>query len=50
MHRLYMSGQVDADVGVPAKDIAQLLATFACNNHTICNTELQPLGALTWHS
>lgn len=42
--RLYMYGEVDNGVGVPTKDIAQLLAAFACNNHTICNTELQPLG------
>lgn len=46
--RLYMYGKAAAEVGVPARNIAQLLAVFACNNHTICNTELQPLGvALT---
>ncbi len=42
--RLYMYGKAAAEVGVPTRDIAQLLAVFACNNHTICNTELQPLG------
>jgi hypothetical protein len=44
--------------GVPdAKHIAQLLARFACNNHTLCDEELRvfgvglyPLGALVNHS
>jgi hypothetical protein len=46
--RLYTYGKAAAEVGVPTRDLAQLLAVFACNNHTICNTELQPLGvALT---
>jgi hypothetical protein len=45
---LYMYGKAAAEVGMPTRDIAQLLSVFACNNHTICNTELQPLGmALT---
>jgi SET and MYND domain-containing protein len=26
------------------KHIAQLLARFACNNHTICDEELRPIG------
>jgi len=26
------------------KEIAMLLARFACNNHTICDDELRPLG------
>ena len=43
-----MYGKAAAEVGVPTREIAQLLAVFACNNHTICNSELQPLGpALT---
>ena len=31
-----------ADLGV--KQIALLLARFACNNHTICDEELRPIG------
>eukprot|EP00878_Enallax_costatus_P011592 GHUV01012100.1.p2 GENE.GHUV01012100.1~~GHUV01012100.1.p2 ORF type:complete len:544 (+),score=225.45 GHUV01012100.1:895-2526(+) len=27
-----------------AKHIAQLLARFACNNHTVCDEELRPIG------
>ena len=27
------------------KEVAYLLARFACNNHTICDEELRPLGA-----
>jgi hypothetical protein len=30
--------------GVTARDLAHLIARFACNNHTICNDELQPRG------
>eukprot|EP00775_Hariotina_reticulata_P013528 gene13528-biopygen15414 len=26
------------------KEIAQLLACFACNNHTVCDEELRPIG------
>ena len=36
--------EADTEVGVQARDIAQLLARFACNNHTICDAELRPLG------
>jgi len=27
------------------RDVALLLARFACNNHTICDDELAPIGA-----
>jgi SET and MYND domain-containing protein len=29
---------------VDLRQIAQLLATFACNSHTICDEELRPIG------
>jgi SET and MYND domain-containing protein len=28
----------------PTRDIARLLACFGCNNHTICDDELRPIG------
>ena len=34
-------GAAETDV----KEIALLLARFACNNHTICDDELRPVGA-----
>ena len=34
-------GAAETDV----QDIALLLARFACNNHTICDNELRPIGA-----
>ena len=27
------------------RDVALLLARFACNNHTVCDDELAPIGA-----
>lgn len=39
-----LAGSEGAEPGV--RDIALLLARFACNNHTICNDELEPIGAL----
>ncbi len=34
------------DNGEPSiREIAQLLARFACNAHTICDDELRPIGA-----
>ena len=29
------------------RDIAMLLARFACNNHTICDEELRPIGTIS---
>ncbi len=45
--REYMEGagkqQIQAEL--PAvRDIAMLIACFACNNHTICDEELRPIG------
>ncbi|CAL8470855.1 g10397 [Coccomyxa elongata] len=53
--REYMKG---SGTSIPdAKDVAYLLARFACNNHTICDDELRPkgvgifpLGAMLNHS
>lgn len=46
--REYMQGAPDTKDEAPApKEIAMLLARFACNNHTICDEELRPLGART---
>ena len=41
-----MHGAAAADpaVGAPARDVAMLLARFACNNHTVCDEELQAVG------
>ncbi|KAK9829973.1 hypothetical protein WJX72_008972 [[Myrmecia] bisecta] len=41
--REYMSGAQDCFVP-DAKQIAYLLSRFACNNHTICDDELHPIG------
>lgn len=30
--------------GVTPRDLALLIARFACNNHTICDDELRPVG------
>lgn len=32
--------------GVTPRDLAQLIARFAANNHTICDDELRPVGTL----
>ncbi|EIE20303.1 hypothetical protein COCSUDRAFT_48675 [Coccomyxa subellipsoidea C-169] len=41
--REYMKG--GGSINIPdAKDVAYLLARFACNNHTICDDELRPIG------
>lgn len=57
--RNYMYGAeaVNVEVGVPVREIALILARFACNNHTICDDELRaigvglyPTGALINHS
>lgn len=47
--RRYMYGadEVDPTAGVPAGEIALLLARFVCNNHTICDDELRAIGANT---
>lgn len=47
--RRYMYGAdaMDSTAGVPAGEIALLLARFACNNHTICDDELRAIGANT---
>lgn len=43
--REYMKG---SGTSIPdAKDVAYLLARFACNNHTICDDELRPKGRLS---
>lgn len=41
-----MLGEAASDpaVGAPARDVAQLLARFACNNHTVCDEELRAIG------
>ncbi len=41
--REYMAGAGNVD-RVDTKLIAYLLARFACNNHTICDEELQVVG------
>ena len=43
--REYMVGGLDPQAAPSPKEIAMLLARFACNNHTICDDELRPLGA-----
>ena len=40
-----MQGKMVDDVGLPDPNpIALMLARCACNNHTICDDELRPLG------
>jgi hypothetical protein len=41
-------GGTDADPegGAAVREAALLLARFATNNHTICDEELRPIGAL----
>ena len=49
--RMYMrgglpqSGTSDDDGEPSTREIARLLARFACNVHTICDEELRPIGA-----
>jgi hypothetical protein len=42
--REYMQGAASEALPEP-RSIAYLLARFACNNHTICDEELRPIGA-----
>ena len=40
-----MQGKMVDEVGLPDPNpIALMLARCACNNHTICDDELRPLG------
>jgi hypothetical protein len=41
---MYGAEAVNVEVGVPVREIALILARFACNNHTICDDELRAIG------
>lgn len=44
-YREYMQGGLTTEAGLPAiRDIALMIARCACNNHTICDDELRPIG------
>lgn len=44
-YREYMQGDRKDAAGLPeTKDIALMIARCACNNHTICDDELRPVG------
>lgn len=46
-----MQGKMGDDAGLPdPKSVALTLARCACNNHTICDDELRPIGEyqLAW--
>ena len=42
---LPQNGNSDDDGEPSIREIARLLARFACNAHTICDDELRPIGA-----